>query len=92
MLKLLQSVHDKVRPATKIDRAHIRNVHHGLAILGCCPWQAAWQRRTALGFFQAAASTVRAIRLHCCCEHCQAMGELLCCTSSPSVDADELRL
>ncbi|CAE7371761.1 unnamed protein product [Symbiodinium sp. CCMP2456] len=35
--------------------------------------KAEWQRRTALGFFEA-------------------VGELLCCTTSSSVDTDELRL
>ena len=44
-----------------------------------------------LVFFQAAPPTVSAIRLPCCCEDRQAMGELVCCASSP-VDADELRL
>ncbi|CAE7259055.1 unnamed protein product [Symbiodinium sp. KB8] len=53
--------------------------------------EAEWQRRTALGFFQAAAPTDSAIRLRCCGEDRQAMGELFCCTSS-SVDAGELRL
>ena len=98
-LTMAQGVHDKACPA-KIDRAHIiQTMHPGLAtrahldplVHGCCQWQAAWQRRTALGFFQAAASTVTAILLRCCCQHRQAMGELFCCMP-PSVDADELRL